>query len=292
MFSTGGMWPLSPDSYRNVAGARPARSDILRWVPPEIVLSATRQAVNAVLGVTNGQLTAAYLHGSAVLGGWTPRSDVDLLLVADDELDALDPVAAVLAESAFPGNGLECSVVSQAQAAAAADPPWPFLLHVVTGESGGPRIGPGASHPGDRDLLMHYVVCRAAGYAVHGPPATELIGEVPRAAILSYLADELDWGLAHGTEAYVVLNACRALVYRSDQAIVSKVAGGQEALRRGLGPAALIARALDQQLGRRDTGPRDTGPPSPEARQFALATAGLLRDTVRTGEADRTGEAR
>lgn len=280
MFSTGGMWPFSPDSYRNAAAALAVRSDILRWVPPQIVLSAARQCVTAVLSAANGQLTAAYLHGSAVLGSWTPRSDVDLLLVVPDDLDDLNPVAAALARSAFPGGGLECSVVSERQAAAAADAPWPFLLHAAADAAGEPRIVGGAGHPGDRDLLMHYAVCRAAGYAVHGSAPAELIGEVPRPAILGYLADEMDWALAHGTEPYVVLNACRALVYCREDEIVSKVAGGQEVLRRGLGPAALITRALDQQLGR-----RDIGPPSAEARKFALATAALLRDAVRTREA-------
>ena len=249
-------------------------------MPPEIVLAAARQSVSAVLAAANGQLTGAYLHGSAVLGGWTPRSDVDLLFVVPDDLGDLDPVAAALAGSAFPGGGLECSVVSERQAGAAANPPWPFLLHVAARESGGPRIVRGAGHPGDRDLLIHYVVCRAAGYAVHGPPAAELIGEVPRPAILGYLADELDWGQEHGTEPYLVLNACRALTYCRDGATISKVAGGQEALRCRLGPAALIAGALDQQTGR-----REAEKPSPEARQFALATASLLRDAARTGKA-------
>ena len=43
----------------------------------------TRQPLTAELGVSlGGALTAAYLHGSAALGGWNAeRSDVDVLFV-------------------------------------------------------------------------------------------------------------------------------------------------------------------------------------------------------------------
>jgi hypothetical protein len=72
---------------------------------------------------------------------------------------------------------------------------------------------------------------------------------VPRRAILDYLAGELRWGIEHAPEAYAVLNACRALIYLTDQQIVSKIAGGEAALRRGAGPAEVIQRALGQQRG-------------------------------------------
>jgi streptomycin 3"-adenylyltransferase len=84
---------------------------------------------------------------------------------------------------------------------------------------------------GDADLLMHYAVCRAAGWPAYGPPPQELIGAIPRRAILGYQASELSWGIEHASEAYSVLNACRALSYLSDDTIVSKIAGGQAALR-------------------------------------------------------------
>lgn len=120
---------------------------------------------------------------------------------------------------------------------------------------------------------MHYAVCRAAGQPVVGPPPRELIGIVPRPAILGYLAAELSWGLAHGTEAYAVLNACRALVFRTDGEILSKVAGGQAALARGLGDRAVLERALDQQRG--------IMPPQPirsDAAAFVQSAAATMRE--------------
>jgi hypothetical protein len=229
-------------------------------------------------------LQAVYVHGSAALGGWVPgTSDVDVLLVADDRTDqvSLEAMASVLVQTAgaCPGRGLESSVVTVSQAAAPA-PPWPFLLHVVTGpgEPGGSRVHYGAHSPGDTDLLMHYVACRAAGLAVHGPPPQELIGAVPRNAILAYLADELGWGLEHAPEAYAVLNACRAAIYLTDGQIVSKIAGGETALSRGGGPAGLISRALAQQQGR-----MPDQQPQPDAIEFVRATAADLRSAAAAG---------
>jgi len=265
-------------------------------MPPDSVLSYAAALAEELERASGDLVQAAYLHGSAALGGWLPSSDVDVLFIATDDISdvALGLVARALADShrACPGRGLECSVVTQS-AAAAARPPWPFLLHVATGpaEPGGSRIvfgrsyhsrsqhsrsqhgrsQHGADSRGDTDLLMHYAVCRAAGWPVSGPPPQQLIGPVSRKQVLSYLAGELSWGLEHAPEAYAVLNTCRALIYLTDGEIVSKVAGGEAALRRGLGPAGLIRRALAQQAGR-----AAQQQPGPDAAAFVLAAAVAL----------------
>jgi hypothetical protein len=103
----------------------------------------------------------------------------------------------------------------------------------------------------------------------------DLIGVVPRCAILDYMAGELGWGTGHAPEAYAVLNACRALVYLADHKIVSKIAGGQAVLSRGTGPAKVIERALAQQRG------SEPGqPPGDDAVTFVLGTAALLRSAA------------
>ena len=220
--------------------------------PAGSVLAYARTLTGQLITVSGGLLQAAYLHGSAALGGWMPgRSDVDMLFVTAD------------------GIG---SVVTVAQARQPA-PPWPFVLHVAAGPGKPDRtVQPGSQSPGDPDLLMHYAVCRAAGRPVCGPPAAELIGAVPRRVILDYLAGELVWGIEHAPEAYAVLNACRALIYLTDRQIVSKVAGGEAALRRGAGPAEVIQRALAQHQGS-----EPDRPPASDAVSFVLATAATLR---------------
>ena len=268
-------WPGKP---------RPGPRDTCRVeapdCPPGPVLSYARLVTEQVGASLGGRLRAAYLHGSAVLGGWVPgRSDVDMLFVADDGVSsrALESMASALAvgRPACPGTGLECSVVTVGQAARPG-PPWPFLLHVA--ETAGRtdlRIVVGDGHSGDPDLLMHYTVCRSAGWPVCGPGPLELIGGVPQPVVLGYLADELGWGIGHAAEAYAVLNACRALIFLTDGRIVSKVAGGRIALDRGLGPPALLSRALDQQQG------NATEPAAaPDAVAFVLSAAATLRSAA------------
>lgn len=248
--------------------------------PPGQVLSYVRSLADRVGGSLGGRLRAAYLHGSAVLGGWLPeRSDVDVLFVTEDDVSRQEvtAVGAVLAaaEAGCPGQGLECSVVTVGQAGRPREP-WPFLLHVARGRGGArTRIVDGGGRPGDPDLLMHYAVCRAAGRPVRGPAPAELIGSVPRPVILGYLAGELHWGIEHGSEAYAVLNACRAQVFLADGRIMSKIAGGNVALAQDLGPGAVIRRALDQQQGR--VPPRD---PGRGAEEFVLAVAAALRSAA------------
>jgi hypothetical protein len=227
-----------------------------------------------------GNLIAVYLHGSAALGGWVPgHSDIDVLIVATD--DTGDEIADSMARAVMaagrhcPRPGLETSIVA---AAAARDPgpPWPYLRHIVAGPAGPAQVvRPTRAAVGDRDLLMHYAVCRAAGRALLGPPPSELIGPVACADVLAYLADELSWGLANAPESYAVLNACRAIMYMSDGAIASKIAGGEAALQRGLGPASVIKRALAQQRGA-----AADQPPQSDAAEFILAAAAMLRSAA------------
>ncbi len=200
-----------------------------------------------------GALRAGPLHGSAALGGWVAeRSDVDILFIAADDIrdDALRAMAGVRRSAGphCPGRGLECSVVSASQAERPA-PPWPFLLHAAASPDG-MKVVWGRSHPGDPDLLMHYAVTRASGVPLAGPVAAQCIGPVPRSAILTYLAGEMAWAAANALESYVVLNACRALVFLREGRI------GPEAREF----AARVAAALRLAVSRSAGGPTPSPP--------------------------------
>ena len=219
---------------------------------PAEVVEYVRTAATRLAGRAGPALLAAYLHGSAVLGGWTAtRSDVDLLFVLEDSAVPADlaAIGATLSDAGpCPGRGLEASAVTAGQAARPASP-WPFIWHARSAGAGTVQVSAAPGDGGDPDLLMHYAAVRAAGLAVLGPPPAAVIGPVPRPVILGYLADELGWGLANAPECYAVLNACRAQVFLADGQIVSKVAGGRAVLARGSAPADLVRRSLDQQRG-------------------------------------------
>ena len=233
--------------------------------------------MSSIDAIRPGLLVGAYLHGSAALGGWTPsRSDVDVLLIADEPCagDAALIGQSLLSHAGHcPGRGLEVSVVSVAQARRPLAP-WPFVLHMNTAADPSIVVS-GDGVPGDPDLLMHYVTCRSAGWRLRGAEPKVLIGTVDDSVVLAYLADELGWGLLHATEAYAVLNACRALVFLQDRLIVSKVEGGRKATEDRLGPAGLVARSLRSQAGA-----GSERRPGESARVFVNAARDALRSAA------------
>ena len=68
-----------------------------------------------------------------------------------------------------------------------------------------------------------------------------------------------------------MLNACRGLEYLDGGQVVSKIAGGEAALRRGIGPGELIRQALDQQRA-----VADARPPGPAAIDFVRGVSATL----------------
>lgn len=231
--------------------------------------------LDVALGEVVDGLIATYIHGSAALGGFMPgRSDIDVLVVCRDRPIGRNRLTAAVQTlqsmtGGCPGRGLELSMVARRHAHKPGAP-WPFVLHVsiCAGEE---TIVFGEDSGGDPDLLMHYVVCRAAGIAVRGPAATELISPLGRADVLAYLRAELAWALEQAPEAYGVLNACRALAYLDREEVLSKIDGARYALERGA-PQQLISGALAMQRG-----DRPDHPPSQAARRFIIEVGDTLR---------------
>jgi hypothetical protein len=201
-------------------------------------------------------LVGVYAHGSAALGGFGPASDLDVLVVADGDADWPALGAKLLADCRHP-RALELSVVD-ASAARHPSPPWPYLLHVNSGES---RFGLDSGQ-GDPDLIAHYAVTRAAGVAISGPPADSVFGPVSRTRLVDYLRAELRWGADNGDQRYAVLNACRAVAYARRGLLLSKLDGGRWWLQQ-FGAHSLVELALSAQEEGRDLGPSST-----EARSF------------------------
>jgi hypothetical protein len=225
-------------------------------------------------------VVGAYLHGSAVLGGWHPqRSDVDVLAVCAAPVDAhtLHGLAGALSIRSLPcpvERGLEFGLVTAGSAAEPCAEPR-FELDLTASAAGGDRTTLGRDRAGHADYLMHFAVCRAHGRTLAGPPPADVFAQAPAALLDRAFAGELRWAAANASPAYQVLNACRAWRFATDRELGSKIAGGEWALGRGADDAA-IAAALEIQRG----GPeRPIGPAS---------VAGLIaRVTAELGQAAR-----
>ena len=218
--------------------------------------AAQAESIARVCGTWITDLVGVYVHGSAALGGFGPGSDLDVLVVADGDADWPGLGAQLLVDGGHP-RPLELSVVG-ASAALHPSSPWPYHLHVNSGES---RFGLGAGR-GDPDLIAHYAVVRTAGIAVSGPPADSVFGHVARRYFVEYLREELRWGVENADQRYAVLNTCRSVAYARSGRVLSKVDGGVWWLEE-LGEKPLVEEALTAQREG-----RDLGPSTREARAF------------------------
>ena len=234
-------------------------------------------------GVVGPALVGAYLHGSAALGGFQPRaSDFDLLVVVNDrwQPELREGVARVLQESheSSPGRGIEASVIRD-EVAQAGGRRIDFEVHVTTDPTDY-EVVDGAGHPGDPDLILHMAVCRQSAIAVFGPDPTVVFADVDSTLVIGQMIDELTWALAQGSEAYAVLNACRARFYLERRMFCSKLEGGRWARNR-LDTSDLIDRSLAVQEGR-----SDDQPPSPLCRTFVEGAISVLTSELTNPRTD------
>jgi streptomycin 3"-adenylyltransferase len=223
-----------------------------------------------------GRLVAAYLHGSAVLGGYHPaRSDVDVLLLVDrDQPRAmLESLAFSLARDRLrgPACGLELDVLTT-EAAARPCRPTPFQLVMASGDDDH-HATLGVDHGPYEDGVLHLAVARQAGIALLGPAPARMIGPVPRDALLAQLRDELHWASAHASPAYRALNAARAWMFAETGRLASKLDGASWALGRGHDDVLLAARAFQ----RAET---DVQPDAASADALLDAAAAALRSAT------------
>ncbi len=238
-------------------------------VPSEVVCYVAE--VSLVLAAVRPDLVGVYVHGSAVLGGFSAaRSDVDVLAVVAEPGTEVDQQAmgrAVVETAArCPGTGLEMSVITAATAAGLDS--CPFEVHIRANATETAVI-PGINLAGDTDLVLHCAVCRAHALAVYGPPAAEVFGPVPADRVSAAMISELEWALEHANATYAVLNACRALRFADDGQLCSKLDGGHWYLARH-GANAVVAAAIDHQRDGR------TGPTTSAAAAFVTAARGRL----------------
>lgn len=151
------------------------------------------QTVTLVQEVLGDELVGLYLFGSAVVGGLTPTSDVDLLAVSmrpttDGERRRL--VERLLVLSMRP-RYLELTIVVESDVRPWRYPPQMDLQYgdwlraeFERGEIPPPRPNP--------DLAALVTMTLRYGRALHGPPAADVFARVPHEDLLRAGLDELD----------------------------------------------------------------------------------------------------
>ena len=216
------------------------------------VVDLATGVVRALRAGLGEDLVAAYLHGSAVLGGFRrERSDLDILALSRASLtdEQMARVADALATLPYPANGLEFSLMTAQEAAAPTLPAPRFELHVAAGRSHGQdRVVDGRGRRGDSDLVLHFAVCRAYGLTLAGPPPGETLADIPDALVLTVMRDEIAWARGHASLEYLVLTSARVWLFAAERRIASKIAAGEWALGR-YRDERLLAAALTVQRG-------------------------------------------
>ncbi|GAA2126245.1 aminoglycoside adenylyltransferase family protein [Streptomyces synnematoformans] len=141
--------------------------------------------VDDVLGA---QVVGAYLHGSAVLGGLRPASDVDLLVVARRSLTDAERRAlldGLLAASGFTGGlrPVELTVVVESEVRPWRYPPTVDFLYGewlrAEFEAGGPPLPQVMA-----DLAIVLTTVRAGDHALAGPPPARVLDPVPHGDVV------------------------------------------------------------------------------------------------------------
>jgi streptomycin 3"-adenylyltransferase len=210
-----------------------------------------RTLVDVLERELGGDLAAAYLHGSAALGGFRlDRSDVDVLVIVERPLPRarLERLAAAVSHARLPAPacGLELDVIAR-ESAVHPRHPSPFELNLATSTERH-DVHLGAEAGTSTDVILHLAVVATAGVALSGPAPDEIVGDVPRAWLAGGLRRELAWALEHASPAYQALNAARAWRFADEGVICGKLDGGAWALGRGHDP--VLRQAIAFQEGR------------------------------------------
>ena len=215
----------------------------------------------ALRDVLGHELIGAYLHGSAVLGGLRPLSDIDVLAVSTRQMTRPEKesmVAHLLAvsgtyPSTVPPRPVELTIVVWSEIR-----PWryPPRMDFQYGEWWRDRFQRGELEPWpssmNRDLALLVTMALRGGATLAGPPPSEVLDPVPRADFLDALVagigavvQDVDWDTRN-----VVLTLARIWSGVVTGAVQSKDAAAEWALPRLASEhRAVLARACGIYLG-------------------------------------------
>jgi streptomycin 3"-adenylyltransferase len=180
------------------------------------------EAVRILRSTLGAPLAGAWLHGSLATGAWhRPKSDIDLLLVCNEPIDAmlravLEQALLALSDSRPITGDLDLHILLASHARDFTHPlPFEFRYNETVRQ----RIRAGdarATGPGfEPDLAVHCTLVRQHGIPIHGPPPASSFAPVPRSDFLAAIRADLHAILEDqriiAAPCYCVLNACNIL---------------------------------------------------------------------------------
>jgi hypothetical protein len=173
-----------------------------------------------------GAARAVYLVGSGATGSYEPgRSDLDVMVVVDAPLTDAERRGIVerCSHDALPcpARKLELVVYTREQVGAPRrDQPWELNLNTGAAEPLHAGADP-AAEPWHW-FVLDLAQAREHFAALHGPPAPELIGEVPRPLALEALSEAVAWYARNELGEQALLAAARAWRYAEEGVWSSK----------------------------------------------------------------------
>ncbi|KRN28023.1 nucleotidyltransferase [Liquorilactobacillus mali] len=188
--------------------------------------------------ILKNNLVGIYIHGSFVLDSFNESvSDLDYLVVVYQPLSLITKkrIMQYTVESLWPlapAKGLEFHIVLLKNTVTFNEP-IPFELHFskqhYQNYINNPTEYVKTMHGLDPDLTAHFMITVRAGQVLTGMPIRKVFCSIPS---LSYWNSILyDVSDAKSTiieqPMYKVLNLCRALAYKKEKLITSKLSGGR-----------------------------------------------------------------
>jgi streptomycin 3"-adenylyltransferase len=217
-------------------------------------------------------LLGAYLHGSAVLGGGGPHSDVDVLAVAarrttDEERRRMLELCRSVSLSPRP---LEFDLVVASEISPWRHPaPYDFHYSELRRDGSGPGL--------NRDLASAVTMVLAGNTTLWGPPPAHLLGPVPRADYIDAIlkdTETVDEYLPWDTRN-VILTLARVWAGVGSDVVHSKESAAEWALvRLPEAHRTVLQRAVAIYRGERDDFWEDV---QPQIRAYADYTSNAIR---------------
>lgn len=184
-------------------------------------------------------LVGIYLHGSLAMKCFNEdKSDIDILVVVKDTMtlgkkkSLIDSLIEL--EGRLPKNDIEMSVILESDLKLGSHPMF-FNLHYSKMHKSRYLEKSELCQDGyDPDLTCHLAMIQARGVRLSGKPIKDLGIHIRKSDFLDSVMRDIEYDQSDLIKSpeYVILNLCRTLKYLYDGSHVSKLEGGQWAIKR------------------------------------------------------------